>query len=187
MVSCTKSDDKSTAKETPKSAAPAEEKVENKTGEKGDPDEADLEPGEAQDVLVGIWRMDLERLQDAPEIRALPKEEREAAVSNAKRLMSSLAFEFAPDGKMKMFMGSQVKEGSFRVLKTEGNILHLETKTGRAPDLLVEKIQVVVGNDTLRIDNAPEQEGKKDFVYLQRGAPGPPEVLEAEALEETPQ
>ena len=86
-----------------------------------------LTSDEAQMMLIGIWRIDLDSLRDDPEVKNTPKEERAEALRMAKSMMQNVAFEFTQDKKMNLFMSSQVRRGTYSVTGAKDNLLTVTT------------------------------------------------------------
>ncbi len=145
---------------TPEAAPAADEKK-----------EADAEPMDAeevQDELVGIWRVKLSALADSPEIKALDESQRQRALETAQQMVGNLAFEFTPDGKMNLYMGDKVRNGTYEVLKAKGDVISLKTTHGSGAEVETEEVEVVLGDGTLKVTG----QDKNQTLVLERGAPG---------------
>lgn len=114
---------------TPNASAPAgNSAVAKKTKrpkKKADLETEDVEvPTEedAETLLVGIWRLDIKSIQADDEIRQLPEAERAAALERRRESMRQVAYEFAADGKLNIFLGGESKQtGTYKIKKVEAD------------------------------------------------------------------
>ena len=137
------SGEKKKASESPKPAASADAPKEGGTVPEDvqgndDKNQADAEPMDAEEVrdeLVGIWRVQLSALADSPEIKALDEAQREQALKTAQQMVGNLAFEFTPDGKMNLYMGDKVRNGTYEVITAKGDVISLKTSHGSGAEV----------------------------------------------------
>ena len=156
-----------TAAEGPKEVGAAPEDVEGTNGK----NQADAEPMDAEEVrdeLVGIWRVQLSAVADTSEIKALDEAQREQALKTAQQMVGNLAFEFTPDGKMNLYMGDKVRNGTYEVITAKGDVISLKTSHGSGAEVETEEVEVVLGDGTLKVTG----QDKKQTLVLERGAPG---------------
>ena len=100
--------------------------------------------------------------------RQLDEADRAKALETAQQMVGNLAFEFTPDGKMNLYMGDKIRNGTYEVLKASGDVITLKTSHGEGQTLEVEEVKVVVGDDTLKVTG----EDSKQSLILERGPPG---------------
>lgn len=94
--------------------------------------------GNAADKLVGKWGIDVEKLGEIEEIKKMPEDQRKAAIEMAKGFATSMSFEFTKDKMIMDAMGKKV-EGTYKVIKTEGDKLTIEaTLEGKTETLEAE-------------------------------------------------
>jgi hypothetical protein len=142
-----------------------------------------MDEQEAQDTLVGIWRVKMDGLADTPEIKKLPVGEREAAIKRAQQMLPEIGFEFTPDGKMNLYMGDVIRNGTYKIIKASGDKLTVEMRHGRAkPE--VETVEILVGDEILTVTG--EGDDGEQVLVLERGAPGTPTGAAEEAVEQEP-
>ena len=108
------------------SKKPSEHEVPARTKKNAPP----LTSDEAQIMLIGIWRIDLDSLANDPEVKGAPEEEREDALRMAKSMMRNVAFEFAQDKTMNLFLSSHVRKGTYAVTQAKDNLLTIDHDRG---------------------------------------------------------
>ena len=75
---------------------------------------------DAETLLVGIWRLDIKSIKADEAIRQLPKAEQFAALKLRRDSMRQVAYEFAADGKLNIFLGGESKQsGTYEIKKVE--------------------------------------------------------------------
>ena len=128
-----------------------------------DSDEA-LNEEDARELLVGIWRVNLDSVPDPEKQPDLAEEER-AELIHKRVVLSGLAFEFAPDGRLTQFVGQQILQGKYSVTKAEKDRLTLSGKlNGRST-----KMVVTVKAEKLLV----EQDGQPAIHFVR----GPPKII----------
>ena len=159
------------AEKPQKAKAERPQQTEGKTVEapeaKPDAAQEPMDPEEAQDTLVGIWRVKLDALAEDSEIKKMPESEREGALKQAQQMLANLGFEFTPDGQMNLYIGDKIRKGTYKVMESRGDKLVLETRHGE-PKPEVETVEVIIGDETLTVSTP----GKKQVLVLERGPPG---------------
>ncbi len=111
--------------------------------------------------IVGIWTIDAdESLNNDPNIKRLKGEKRAEALKLAKQVFGQMSFEFDKDKQIKMTLGLSKQEGSYEILKVEGNTLTLKTliKREQAGDKVEEdQLLVEILGKKLRITGSDKQ------------------------------
>jgi len=119
--------------------------------------------------LVGIWRVDLDALAKDSSIAKLAEKDRPDALALMKQTFQSMAFEYAADGKMRVFMGSQVRSGTYRIDETTDDGVKITTVLGKGAAKIETKSKISFLGGTAVI----EEEGQPTLRLL-RGIPTPP-------------
>ena len=121
-------------------------------------------------MLIGIWRIDLDSLANDPEVKGAPEEEREDALRMAKSMMRNVAFEFAQDKTMNLFLSSHVRKGTYAVTQAKDNLLTIMTTTGASDSIQKTEYTVRVFAEALDLTDVKNQITRR----LVRGAPPTP-------------
>ncbi len=123
---------------------------------------------DARILLVGIWRLDVSSVAPDEEILALPKHEQGPALKDRRSNMRHVAYEFAEDGKLTIFLGGQnAQRGSYEIKKGEKNHLDIEANTVGPIGSKTHRWQVTVNEKALAIRS--EKDGQT--LRLFRGPP----------------
>ena len=118
-----------------------------------DPQATAAEPVAAEPVadpraeMLGAWTVDVERLPEQANFKAMPEQQRTLALEMARNLLASMTVRFE-DGKYAITTAGKTVDGTWRIVGEQGGTLELElTETaaeGAAP--VVEKM-------TLKVDS----------------------------------
>jgi len=143
--------------------------------------------------LVGIWRVDLDALAQDPAITNLAEKERPEALALMRQTFQSMAFEYAADGKLRVFFGSQTRTGTYTVHGSQEDTVSVTTVLGSGANKIESKIKITFesgaalitqdGEPSLRLlrgipsppGASPKPTGPKDGVPHPAGAPGTPQ------------
>ena len=130
---------------------------------------------DAESLLVGIWQVDVSSIPATAEILELPTEERAPALQNLRDTMRNVAYEFAADGKLNIFLGGQSKQtGSYEIKRAKSpdpkktHIVFVEARTVGPIGAKTERWEVKVHTKSLFVRDVAT--GQK--MRLFRGAPG---------------
>lgn len=119
--------------------------------------------------LVGIWRVDLEELAKDPSITKLSDKERPEALALMRQTFQSMAFEYAADGKLRIFLGSQIRSGTYRVDGSDDDGVSLTTILGTGANKIESKTRIEFDGAAAVVT----EEGQPTLRLL-RGIPTPP-------------
>jgi len=123
---------------------------------------------DARTLLVGIWRLDVTSVLPDKEILALPKHEQGPALKQRRSNMQHVAYEFAEDGKLAIFLGGRnAMRGSYDIKKGEKNVLQIEASAVGPIGSKSYRWKVTVNAKTLALKD--EKEG--GTLRLFRGPP----------------
>ncbi|MEE2786149.1 MAG: hypothetical protein VX589_02350, partial [Myxococcota bacterium] len=129
-----------------------------------------LSTEDAKVMLVGIWRIDLAALSEDPEVKNAPDGEKADALKLAQDMMKNVAFEFAVDNKIGLFMDGRVRRGTYAIQKAVGDTLTVDVKTGEAGDVQATTYEVKVRAESLELTDLATKVKRT----LVRGAPPTP-------------
>ncbi len=119
--------------------------------------------------LVGIWRVDLGALAKDPTITKLADKDRAEALALMRQTFQPMAFEYAADGKLRIFLGSQVRAGTYRIDDSKDGGVSLTTVLGTGAGKIESKSTLTFVNGGLVV----AEEGQTTL-RLVRGIPAPP-------------
>jgi hypothetical protein len=104
---------------TSQKQAPIKKKA-TKEDAKGGDDLAVDDQEDAESLIVGIWQVDVASIPPSDEIQKLPKEDQAPALKLYRDSMRNIAYEFAADGKLNIFLGGQSKQsGRYEIKKAK--------------------------------------------------------------------
>lgn len=91
--------------------------------------------GKPEEQIVGTWKADVDAMaksiMDDPRMAKVPEEKRKEQLESAKKMFSSMSFEFTKDGKFltsASMMGKEMKEeGTYKLKNVNGKELTIET------------------------------------------------------------
>ena len=155
------------AADAPKRAPEASPKKPSETEVKGG--DARHEDDDVLAQLVGIWRVDLDALAKDPAITNLPEKERPEALALMRQTFQSMAFEYAADGKLRVFLGSQTRTGTYTIDGSEEDTVSVTTVLGAGANKIESKIKITFSGMAALIT----QDGEPSL-RLVRGIPAPP-------------
>jgi hypothetical protein len=155
------------AADAPKPAAMASPNKPSETEVKGG--DARHEDDDVLAQLVGIWRVDLDALAKDPAITNLPEKERPEALALMRQTFQSMAFEYAADGKLRVFLGSQTRTGTYTIDGSEEDAVSVTTVLGTGANKIESKIKITFSGTAALIT----QNGEPSL-RLVRGIPAPP-------------
>jgi PBP1b-binding outer membrane lipoprotein LpoB len=104
-----------------------------------------------QKALVGVWVLDLEALQQDPELAKLEPKARDQAFRVAAELMKGTTIRFDGDAKLSMTFGNNSQSGTWRITGATGETLTIEAKTSGQQGPKTELIKARVQGDRLRV------------------------------------
>ena len=86
-----------------------------------------------------------------------------------KQTFQSMAFEYAADGKLRIFLGNQVRTGTYRIDDTQDDMVSLTTILGAGANKIESKSKLTFVDGALVVT----EEGQTTL-RLVRGIPTPP-------------
>ena len=153
-----------------------EKKIERQSEESPDdePDSPVDNQEDAESLLVGIWRIDANSIKPDDEIRKLSKVDQLAAMKAKKQAMSQVAYEFAEDGRMNIYLGGDsAQKGTYSLKVAENpdpkrpNLLFVEASTVGPVGSKTNRWKVTVNSKSLKLDSIDDGESLRLF----RGMP----------------
>lgn len=106
--------------------------------------------GKPEDKIVGKWAVDVESTVAAePKAKEMPEEEKAKLIEQTKAFLGNASFEFTKDGKFIAKMGDKEESVAYKVVKTEGNTVTIETTQGEGEAAKTEQGTITVEGDKL--------------------------------------
>ena len=183
MTACEVADDEGTAATaTAETAArkPAQSKkadISSTNDQASDNDESD-EPvdnqADAEGLLVGIWKVDVSSIKADADMANMSEIERKSALEAKRQAMTQVAYEFAADEKLNIYLGGDsVQKGTYELKRAEKpdpkqpNLIFIEASTVGPIGSKTDKWQVFVSSNSLKLVSLNGGESLRLF----RGAP----------------
>ena len=158
---------------TSKTQSLSKKKAPEKTS-KEDEDLAVDDQEDAESLVVGIWQVDVASLPPNEEIRKLPKEDQAPALKLYRDSMRNIAYEFAADGKLNIFLGGQSKQsGQYEIKKAKDpdpkrkHVVFIEARTAGPIGSKTDRWEVKVHTKSLFLKDISTGQTMRLF----RGAP----------------
>jgi phage FluMu protein Com len=116
-----------------------------------------INAGSPEKVIIGKWQIDVDETK-----KNLPEGDKKKAEFML-GLMAAMTFEFKDDKTFNMALGGMNNKGKWKVLKTEGKTITLETIEDNAPkkNEPAQMIITVINNDRIKVLDKSEQSGDK--------------------------
>ena len=94
-----------------------------------------------QQAMIGRFQVDVDRLDERPEVAALPPEKRREAVEMARKMVGSLSFEFGADKTYAVSLGGKTNAGTWSLEKAEADRVELKVVEtgGEAEQVVLER------------------------------------------------
>ncbi|MBV71425.1 MAG: hypothetical protein CMH52_08740 [Myxococcales bacterium] len=173
--------DDEVAESTPKATKASKLKkpvaqTEKQPDDKGDdkPDTPVDNQDDAESLLVGIWKIDVNSIKADDSIRKLSKVDQFAAMKAKKQAMAHVAYEFADDGRMNIYLGGDSAQRGTYTLKVaetpdpdRPNLLFVEASTVGPIGSKTHRWKVTVNSKSLKLDSVDDGESLRLF----RGMP----------------
>ncbi|MEE2757760.1 MAG: hypothetical protein VYA30_13980 [Myxococcota bacterium] len=151
-----------------KAEEPSDEKVDDT------PDSPIDNQDDAESLLVGIWKIDVNSIKPDDAIRKLSKVDQFAAMKAKKQAMAHVAYEFADDGRMNIYLGGDSAQRGTYALKVaetpdpeRPNLLFVEASTVGPIGSKTHRWKVTVNSKSLKLDSIDDGESLRLF----RGMP----------------
>lgn len=183
MTACEVADDESAEASTTTGTASRKvtqpKKAKDKTTtEKADDGDGTDEPvdnqADAEGLLVGIWKVDVSSVKTDEDMANLSEIERKSALEAKRQAMGQVAYEFAADEKLNIYLGGDsVQRGTYKLKRAEKpdpktpNLIFVEASTVGPIGSKTDKWQVFVSSNSLKMISLNGGES----IRLFRGAP----------------